>query len=89
MLRNRTGLRIHPAHAIGYWMTPVKDQIIAKLDRLPEPCLNEVLDVVDFLAFPGNGKSESLLSVAGSLSGEPFTAEQIEEALYGATGQGR
>ena len=48
-------------------MSAVMKQLIAKLDKLPEPCLAEVLEVVDFLAWQSGDKSGSLLSVAGIL----------------------
>jgi hypothetical protein len=64
-------------------MSVVKEQIIAKLDKLPEPCLADVLEMVDSLVWRGGDQSESLLSVAGILSGEPITSAQIEKELYG------
>ena len=64
-------------------MSALKETIIEKLDSLPEPALQEVLDFMTFLAWKGAGTESSLLTVAGQLSGEPVSARKIEEELYG------
>lgn len=61
----------------------VRDQVVEKIQDLPEPALREVLNFVDFLAWRSIVEEEPLLSVAGTLSGEPLSAEEIETELYG------
>lgn len=61
----------------------VRDQVVEKIQDLPEPALREVLNFVDFLAWRSIFEEEPLLSVAGTLSGEPLSAEEIESELYG------
>jgi hypothetical protein len=63
-------------------METLKESLIEKLDHLPEAALRDVMDYVTFLAGRGAGEDSSLLTVAGSLSGEPMSAEQIEQELY-------
>jgi hypothetical protein len=64
-------------------VSALKADIIEKLDTLPEPALREVLDFMNFLAWKGTGTESSLLAAAGQLSGEPVSAQAIEEELYG------
>lgn len=62
----------------------VKEEIVQKLEHLPEPKLQEVLSFVDFLIWKGNESEEDqVLKVAGTLSGIALSAEEIEQALYG------
>jgi hypothetical protein len=63
-------------------METLKESLIEKLDKLPEPALREVMEFVSFLAWRGVGEDSSLLHVAGALSGTPVSAEQIEQELY-------
>ena len=63
-------------------MSALKETIIEKLDRLPEPALRQVMDYLTFLTRHGNGEEPSLLSVAGGLSGEPISGVEIERELY-------
>ncbi|MEX0269167.1 DUF2281 domain-containing protein [Leptolyngbyaceae cyanobacterium UHCC 1019] len=64
-------------------------QIVEKLEHLPDPTLNEVLDFVEFLTWRKTGRQvgltneEPLLSVAGVLSGDPLSDREIEAELYG------
>ena len=64
-------------------------KVVAGLERLPGPKILEVLDFVDFLEARSRSavqKSEAedpILRVAGCLSGDPLSAEQIEKELYG------
>jgi hypothetical protein len=62
-------------------METLKESFIEKLDKLPEPALREVMEFVSFLTRRGAGENSSLLHVAGSLSGTPMSAEQIEREL--------
>ena len=64
-------------------MNALKENIIEKLDRLPDPTLQEVMDFVNFLAWRGVGEDAPLLNIAGVLSGEPISTEAIELELYG------
>jgi len=61
----------------------LKEDILKRLDTLPDSSLQEVLDFVDFLAWKRAARETSLLAVAGRLSGEPLSAQAIEEELYG------
>jgi Protein of unknown function (DUF2281) len=65
-------------------MESVKEKIVDKLESLPEQALQEVLTFVDFVAWrhQAEDSSDPLLSVAGILSGEPISAEEIEAELY-------
>jgi len=64
-------------------MVVLKERIVEKLDRLPEPNLREVLNFVEFLTWRTAEQDEPLLSVAGILSGQMLSAEEIERELYG------
>jgi hypothetical protein len=64
-------------------MTALQERIMEKLQQLPEPALREVFDFVEFLAWRASPQEDPLLSVAGILSGEPISAADIEEELYG------
>jgi hypothetical protein len=63
----------------------LKESIQRKLDELPEPALQEVLDFVEFLLWKMVPREEPVLVVAGILSGSPLSAEEIERELYGDT----
>ncbi|OCQ98495.1 hypothetical protein BCD67_08005 [Oscillatoriales cyanobacterium USR001] len=67
-------------------MESVKEKIVDKLESLPEQALQEVLIFVDFVAWRSHHQAEDssdpLLSVAGILSGEPISSEEIETELY-------
>jgi len=84
----------NPLSAFGAWMergkwegesdmVVLKERIVEKLDRLPEPNLREVLNFVEFLTWRTAEQDEPLLSVAGILSGQMLSAEEIERELYG------
>jgi hypothetical protein len=64
-------------------MQSLKENILRKLEQLPEPALQEVLDFVEFLSRKLVTAEESVLAVAGILSGSPLSAEEIERELYG------
>lgn len=71
----------------------VREQIIQRLEGLPEPELHEVLDFVEFLAWKNGSHSENnrlskleddpFLSVMGTLPGAALTNEEIDLELYG------
>lgn len=64
-------------------MDSLKDKILDKLQDLPEPSLREVLSFVDFITWRSTTDESPLLSVAGILSGNPVSAQEIEKQLYG------
>jgi len=64
-------------------MQSLKENILRKLEQLPEPALQEVLDFVEFLSRKLVTAEGSVLAVAGILSGSPLSAEEIERELYG------
>jgi hypothetical protein len=55
----------------------------AKLQSLPESDLREVLNFVESLSEHSADEDKPLLSLAGTLSGEPISPEKIEEEVYG------
>jgi hypothetical protein len=61
----------------------LKQQLIEKVTNLSEVRLREVVDFVDFLRLREQRNEDPLLRVAGCLSGDPLSAEAIEEELYG------
>lgn len=63
-------------------MMALKEQIVEKLDHLPESNLRQVLSFVEFLTWRSSDQEDTLLSVAGILSGSPLSAEEIEQQLY-------
>ena len=67
-------------------MTSLRERIVAKLQDLPEPDLREVLTFVDFLTWRNMREEEPLLTIAGSLAGEGFSAKDIDDELYGDVG---
>jgi|GEM_PF-1175693 len=64
-------------------LTSLQDRIVEKLRLLPEPNLREVLNFVEFLMWRTTEQEDPVLSVAGILSGEMLSAEEIELNLYG------
>jgi len=64
-------------------MDSLKDKIMDKLQDLPEPSLREVLNFIDFITWRSTTEEPSLLSMAGILSGNPVSAKEIEEEIYG------
>lgn len=61
----------------------LKDNLLEKINDLPEAKLQEVLDFVDFLRSRKSEVEDSILNVAGCLSGTPLSGSEIEEELYG------
>ena len=65
---------------------PSSQALLEKLLQLPPDKRAEVEDFVDFLLSRNQDQplsEEPLLAVAGVLSGEPLTVEEIETELYG------
>ena len=67
-------------------MVALRERIVEKLEYLPESNLRQVLSFVEFLTWKATDKDDPLLAVAGILSGEMPSSEEIEEELYGKTG---
>jgi hypothetical protein len=64
-------------------MITVKEKIAERINQLPEHKLCEVLDFIEFLSWKiSSEKEEPLLVIAGTLSGDPISAEDIERELY-------
>ncbi len=61
----------------------VKKMILEKIEDLPVQKLQDVLNFVDFLKAREEEGDDPILKVVGCLSGDPFTAKEIEEELYG------
>ena len=61
----------------------LKQQLLEKVTDLSESRLQEVLDFIDFLRFREQKSEDPILRVAGYLSGNPLSAEAIDEELYG------
>jgi hypothetical protein len=57
--------------------------LLVRIEDLPAPRLQEVLDFVDFLLLKEKDGEDPILQVAGCLSGEPLSAAAIERELYG------
>jgi len=61
----------------------LRRKIMENAADLREVRLQEVLDFIDFLRTREKGDEDSILEVAGCLSGSPLSAVEIEEGLYG------
>ena len=61
----------------------LRQKLLEKVADLPEVRLQEILDFVDFLRARERENEDSILKVAGCLTGSPLSAKQIEEELYG------
>jgi len=61
----------------------VKGLIVERLDRLPGPVLQEVLDFIEFLSQRKTLPEDPVPAVAGMLAGSPVSADEIERELYG------
>jgi len=63
----------------------LEKDIVRRLKRLPPAALQELRDVLRLLEERQRTSSgSSLLEAAGQLSGDPMTAEEIEQTLYGS-----
>lgn len=60
----------------------VKENIVRKLEGLPESVLLEVLDFVEIVSQRAASGEDPILAVAGTLSAAPLSAMEIEQALY-------
>lgn len=67
----------------------IKESIFEKLDQMPEPEVREIMDFVDFIFRKVQNREEPILQVAGVLSGEPLSAKNIEQELYGEAENGK
>jgi len=61
----------------------LRRKIMENAADLREVRLQEVLDFIAFLRTREKGYEDSILEVAGCLSGSPLSAVDIEEGLYG------
>lgn len=62
----------------------LEKDIVRRLKRLPPAALRELRDVLSLLEERQRASSRSsMLEAAGQLSGDPMTAEEIEQTLYG------
>ena len=74
-------------------MLTLRDRITQKLHDLPEYSLREVLEFVEFLSWKESHqnqnnsqvelKDDPILALAGTLSFEPLSNEEIDRELYG------
>jgi len=62
--------------------TLLKEHISRELDNLPMPALNEVLKFIEMLSQQADHEEDPILSVAGILSGDGLSGEEIETELY-------
>jgi hypothetical protein len=60
----------------------IRQTLDAKLQRLPESDLREVLNFVESLSGHPEEEDKPLLRLAGTLSREPISAEEVDEAVY-------
>ena len=66
-----------------------REKLVQEIVKLPADKLDEVLDFVGYLLSQEQKvmtPEEPLLTVAGILSGNPLSAEEIERELYGDEG---
>ena len=61
----------------------LKEDILEKLEQLPESALREVRDFVVSISLKSRPQDDPVLAVAGILSGPPLSVEEIEQELYG------
>jgi len=61
----------------------IKEELFKKIADLPEDQVQEVFDFVAFLVSKQPKIEDTILNVAGCLSGGPLSAKEIEEELYG------
>lgn len=65
-------------------MNTIREQIIEKIDKVPEPILVKILKLVNSSAENiQNTKDDPILSVAGILSGTSISSKEIDNKLYG------
>jgi len=74
-------------------MSPVKENLLEKLDKLSELDLHKILNFVESISQKSTSEStpqdDPILSIIGTLSGDGLLAEEIEETLYGKEHTGK
>ena len=63
-------------------MSPVKQELLHKIEQLPQEHLDELLDYVNSLIKHATQKQDPISSVVGSLSGQPLSNASIDKELY-------
>ena len=58
-------------------------KVMSNLGGLPTFRIEELLDYIEFLKNRDEKTEDPILKVAGILSGEPISAKEIDEELYG------
>ena len=58
-------------------------KVMSNLGGLPAFRIEELLDYIEFLKNREEKTEDPILNVAGILSGEPLSAKEIDEELYG------
>ncbi len=61
----------------------LKQNLLQRIAKLPEFKLKEIMDFIDSFKIREEKGEDPILMAAGSLSGKPISAEEIEEKLYG------
>lgn len=61
----------------------LRNKLLERIADMSEVRLQEILDFADFLKIQERKRENSILNVAGCLSGIPLSATEIEEELYG------
>ncbi|MCX5824463.1 MAG: hypothetical protein NTY86_13395 [Deltaproteobacteria bacterium] len=62
-------------------------KVMSNLGGLPTFRIEELLDYIEFLKNRDEKTEDPILKVAGILSGEPISAQEIDEELYGKEDQ--
>jgi hypothetical protein len=58
-------------------------KVMSSVGGLPTFRIEELLDYIEFLKSREEKTEDPILKVAGILSGEPISAKEIDEELYG------
>ena len=58
-------------------------KVMSSVGGLPAFRIEELLDYIEFLKSRDEKTEDPILKVAGILSGEPISAKEIDEELYG------
>ena len=58
-------------------------KVMSSVGGLPAFRIEELLDYIEFLKSREGKTEDPILKVAGILSGEPISAKEIDEELYG------
>jgi hypothetical protein len=62
-------------------------KVMSSVGGLPAFRIEELLDYIEFLKNRDEKTEDPILKVAGILSGEPISAQEIDEELYGKEDQ--